>query len=153
METIQFLTKDQINGLVTILERDYILPQINNKLKAIRESDKYKDNYTTIEDFSSKCIDICKDLKKMGVDNYCNLSVEKELLDKKTLESLKIREIYVIKNRIIDDLKSRLQLIVPTDFETIIKNISEHIDVDKHLYKEEVTIPVDEDDEDYDLYD
>jgi len=154
METIQFLTKDQINGLLIILEKDYILPKINDKLNIIKESDKYKTNYNIIEDTFKKCDNLYKKLDELKINIYHSFSITEKAISDKTIESLGIRDVYNIKNRILDDLKSRLQLIIPSDFDSIIKNIIKYIDVDKYLYKEKQQVTVSEEDENNDnLYD
>jgi hypothetical protein len=154
METIQFLTKEQINGLINILERDYILPKIKDKINLLKETDKYKENYNKIKELTIKTVELFDQLVKFSSNYYKSVTIDDNDIASKTLDSLKVRTDYNIKSRIVDDLKSRLQLISPSDFDSIIKSMSEYIDVNKHLYKEEIvdTVEAEEDyyNEDYD---
>ncbi len=138
MNEVQILTRDQINGLLTILEREYIIPKITDKINLIKETDKYKNNYNKIKETSIKVNELVKELKKIDKDSYTNTSINESDLCHRTLNSLYIRPDYDIKSRIKSDLRTHLQLISLSDFESIIKGVIKYIDVDKHLYREEL---------------
>jgi hypothetical protein len=136
MNELQFLTKDQINGILDSLVKDVIFPQIKEKINLVKESDKYKENYNIIVDIFTKANDLAKQLKVLNISNYYNTSLDPDRMNEKTLESLNIRSAYSIKNDILNDLRSRLQLIAPDNFDTIITNMKQYIDIDKYLYNE-----------------
>jgi hypothetical protein len=148
MEQLQFLTKEQITGILSSLEKDVIIPQINIKLDEIRQSDKYKENYNIIKDVYTKYNELAKQLDTIGIKHYITISLNN--LDEKTTQSLNIKGTYSIKNEILNDLKSRLLLIVPSSFDFIIENMKQYINVDKYLYNEvkEKEQDIDYDDED-----
>jgi hypothetical protein len=136
MNELQFLTKDQINGILDSLVKDVIFPQIKEKINLVKESDKYKENYNIIVDIFTKANDLAKQLKVLNISNYYNTSLDPDRMNEKTLESLNIRSAYSIKNDILNDLRPRLQLIAPDNFDTIITNMKQYIDIDKYLYNE-----------------
>jgi hypothetical protein len=142
------LTKEQITGILSSLEKDVIIPQINIKLDEIRQSDKYKENYNIIKDVYTKYNELAKQLDTIGIKHYITISLNN--LDEKTTQSLNIKGTYSIKNEILNDLKSRLLLIVPSSFDFIIENMKQYINVDKYLYNEvkEKEQDIDYDDED-----
>lgn len=151
MNELQFLTTDQIKGILNTIEKDKILPSINSKIDEIRKSDKYKENYTIIENLYIEITNLHEKLNKLKIGTYSSISNNKLEIDRKTLLSLNINSNYDIKNNILNDLKNRLQLITPSDFDTIITNMIQYINIDKYLYNKEI-VPINDEnnDEDYD---
>lgn len=47
--TIQFLTETQIDGILSIVKRDFISPMVKTRLQEFEESDEYKKTYEEIK--------------------------------------------------------------------------------------------------------
>jgi hypothetical protein len=141
---IQFLTKDQINGLISILEKDYIIPKIEERLNLIKKNDNYKEIYNKIKELSIESNKVTKQLVKLTNDYYSTINVEESSLNTKTLESLNIKNTFNIKREIIEDIKSRLQLMKADNFDIIIESMINYIDVDKYLYNKNTKVEEDD---------
>src|SRR3972149_11367006 len=77
MTEIQFLTEEQINGIIEIVSNDTITPEINKTVKQIEESEEYKNKYSEIE----KSDEIIKKYKK-ALERKNELFILKEINDK-----------------------------------------------------------------------
>jgi len=169
------MSKDQINSVLAIIEKDTIDPILKNKRKEIEASEEYNKIATEIlnsdehktklenaEDLYKKRIKLRKlylELEKLGEGISENKYGNKPWVLDHTEESLKeilndnIESINHIKgqvyskmfiqysdcsicNSIKEDLRARLQLTQPGNFDEIMKMILPFVDVDKYLYKE-----------------
>jgi hypothetical protein len=175
---LQFLTNDQISGLMDILGKD-VQSIVNDKLKSIKETDNYKTLFETTkstEKYQKKLkeleedknnllntIDLLNQLNsisgnfdieyngkqisiyyknKITTDNI-NKEYEEELesinncIEKDVFYTLKINSSYTICSKIEIELKARLQLLVADNFDTIINNMKQYINVEDNLYIKE----------------
>jgi len=125
----QLLNKDQVNSILDILERDYISPLVTSKFKEIEESEEYKNKLNMIQEaknlFNISCAQI--------FTNNCNYFSGNDFISN-IYKSLGYESSsYGITRNIRNDLKARLQLIQIDNFDTIIENIKQYIDVDKYI--------------------
>src|SRR4030042_3629721 len=132
MNEIQFLTKDQINGIMTILETEHVIPKINKAIELVKSSNEYKEAYNKVKDTYTKCNKLLSIFVFEG-DKY--FSLEEETLERRTLKHLKVNtDNWDLKHKILAPLKARLQLLsVGSDFDTIINTITKYIKVDDYL--------------------
>jgi len=127
MENLQLLNKEQISSIIEILERDYIDPRIKEAREAITTTDEFKEQFNELKKLVNS--DIFK--------KYLPFKYSDEDLKDKVLNKNKVRSHWSINNNIQMDLIARLRVTEINDFNIIIENIINYIDVDKYLYEDE----------------
>ena len=118
---IQYLSKDQVNGLISTITINYIQPQVESAVNNIIDSDEAKsilDTFTSeLEAFKTVAPTLYSNLSIIDLKyELCNVLKKKYNLDK-----------WEINNKIKDELHSRLQLISASNFDDIIKEITSYI--------------------------
>jgi hypothetical protein len=133
----QFLSNKQIEEILSVLTRDVINPEIESKIKTIKASDEY---VTTLQKVKDAIVEVNKYKDILGELKYNEETKTQTLLNNKYNLNL-----YTINSNIKEDLRARLLVTIPTDYDSIITNIKTYIDVDKYLYKKIDIIEEDED--------
>jgi hypothetical protein len=169
---IQLLNNNQIDGILEIIKRDIVCPQINSKIEEVLNSDEFKklvedisnreENLESINRIESEheknlklkvLFDQIKEVDPNifndGYDfpmivtastEYINTNRKFDLehlndrIQRTAKYEIKINDSYSIIRNIMSDLTARLQLMTVSDFDTIIKEITQYINIDKYLY-------------------